>query len=46
MVKRSRKDIEKEPANQGAERVISAPNKIGASTRYDPVTFCYTSLNL
>ena len=35
MVKRSRKDIEKEPANQGAERVISAPNKIGAATGYD-----------
>src|SRR5688572_16881703 len=35
MVKRSRKDIEKGPVNQGAERVISAPNKIGASTRYD-----------
>jgi hypothetical protein len=35
MVKRSRKDIEKEPANQGAEGVISAPNKIGASTPYD-----------
>src|SRR5688572_32267474 len=35
MVKRSRKDIEKGPVNQGAERVISAPSKIGASTRYD-----------
>jgi hypothetical protein len=35
MVKRSRKDIEKGLVNQGAERVISAPSKIGASTRYD-----------
>jgi hypothetical protein len=31
-VKRSREDIEKKPANQGAEGVISGPNKIGAST--------------
>jgi hypothetical protein len=31
MVKRSRKDIEKRPTNQGAEGVISTPNKIGKS---------------
>jgi hypothetical protein len=30
MVKRSRKDIEKKAANQGAEGVISGPNKIEA----------------
>jgi hypothetical protein len=35
MVKRSRKDIEKEPANQGADGVISVVNRIGASTPYD-----------
>jgi hypothetical protein len=35
MVKRSRKDIEKRPANQGAEGVIPGPNRIGASTPYD-----------
>jgi hypothetical protein len=37
---------DKRPAKQGAEEVIGEPNKIGASTPYDPVTFCYTSLNL
>ena len=26
--------------------VIPEPNKIGSSTPYDPVTFCYTSLTL
>lgn len=35
MVKRSRKDIEKEPANQGARGVGSRPNRIGVSTPYD-----------
>ena len=35
MVKRGRKDIEKEPANQGADGVISVANRIGASTPYD-----------
>ena len=35
MVKHSRKDIEKEPTNQGAQGVISTPNKIGASTPFD-----------
>ena len=30
---------DKEPAKQGAGEVIGEPNKIGASTPYDPVTF-------
>jgi hypothetical protein len=46
MVKRSRQDIEKTPAKQGPDEVIPEPYKIKASTPYDPVTFCYTSLTL
>ena len=30
------KDIDKTPAKQGADAVISEPNKIGPSTPYDP----------
>jgi 5S rRNA maturation endonuclease (ribonuclease M5) len=35
MVIDKEKDIDKRPAKQGAEAVISEPNKIGASTPYD-----------
>jgi hypothetical protein len=40
-----RENSDKSPAKQGVEEVILEPNKIGASTPYDPVTFCYTSLS-
>jgi len=36
----------KKPAKQAREEVIVEPIKIGASTPYDLVTFCYTSLTL
>jgi hypothetical protein len=35
MVKRSRQDIEKEPAQQGPDEMIREANRIGASTPYD-----------
>jgi DDE family transposase len=35
MVKRSRQDIEKEPAKQGPDEMIREANRIGASTPYD-----------
>ena len=35
MVINKKKDTDKTPAKQGAEAVISEPNKIGSSTPYD-----------
>ena len=35
MVINKKKDIDKTPAKQGAEAVISEPNKLGASTPFD-----------
>jgi hypothetical protein len=46
MVINRKEHSDKKPAKQGAEAVIREPNKIGGSTPYDPVTFCYTSLTL
>ena len=46
MVTNSCEDSEKKPARQGAGEPTPEPNKIGASTPYDPVTFCYASLTL
>jgi hypothetical protein len=46
MVTDREKDSRKTPEKQGPEDALSEPNKIGASTPYDPVTFCYTSLSL
>jgi hypothetical protein len=46
MVKRRRQDSEKTPVKQGQQPMASEPCKIGASTPYDLVTFCYTSLTL
>jgi hypothetical protein len=37
---------DKRAVRQGAGRDIAEPNQIGASTPYDPVTFCCTSLIL
>jgi len=37
---------DKNPSKQGVDEVIAEPNKIGAATPYDLVTFCYTSLTL
>jgi len=46
MVINRKEHSDKKPVKQGAEVVIPEPNKIGAGTPYDPVTFCYTSLTL
>ncbi len=46
MVINRNQDTRRKPAKQGVQEVIPEPNKIGASTPYDPVTFCYTSLTL
>jgi len=46
MVNNKKEHSVKKPAKQGPEEVIAEPNKIGVSTPYDPVTFCYTSLSL
>jgi len=46
MVNKQTQDSGRRPANQGVRDAIPEPNKIGASTPYDPVTFCYTSLSL
>ena len=46
MVKNRKQHNDKTPAGQGRETVTQEPNKIGATTPYDPVTFCYTSLTL
>jgi hypothetical protein len=46
MVNNKKEHSDKKPARQGAGEDIAEPNKIGASTPYDPVTFCYTSLSL
>ncbi len=46
MVINSKEHIDKSSAKQGPGEVRSEPNTIGASTPFDPVTFCYTSLIL
>ena len=46
MVKHGNQDTRPRRSPQGSEGSIPEANKIGAATPYDPVTFCYTSLNL
>jgi len=46
MVPDRKKHNAKTPVKQGAPDIAPAPNKINASTPYDPVTFSYTSLSL
>jgi len=46
MVTNRKEHTRKAPGKQAPDVVIRKPVKIGASTPYDPVTFCYTSLTL
>jgi hypothetical protein len=46
MVTNRKEHNQKTPVKQGPEDIAPEPNKINASTPYDPVTFCYTSLLL
>jgi hypothetical protein len=46
MVTNTEKHTRKTPAKQGPGTAIPKPMKIGASTPYDPVTLCYSSLSL
>jgi hypothetical protein len=46
MVTHKKELTTKTPVKQGADQVTPKPIKIGASTPYDLVTFCYTSLTL
>ena len=46
MVTNRKEHTQKTPGIQAPEAVNRTPMKIGASTPYDPVTFCYTSLTL
>jgi hypothetical protein len=46
MVSGSKQHTAPGPVKQGPPEVAPEPNKIGASTPYDYVTFCYTSLSL
>ena len=46
MVTNRKEHTPKGCGKQAPDVVIPKPMKIGASTPYDPVTFCYTSLTL
>jgi hypothetical protein len=46
MVNEQEQHSGRKAADQGVRDVIPEPNKISASTPYDPVTLCYTSLSL
>ena len=46
MVTNRKEHTQKTADKQAPDVVIGKPMKIGASTPYDPVTFCYTSLTL
>jgi hypothetical protein len=46
MVTNKKEHTQKTSGKQAPDVVIPKPMKIGASTPYDLVTFCYTSLTL
>ena len=46
MVTNKNEHTQKTPGKQAPDAVIRQPMKIGFSTPYDLVTFCYTSLTL